>query len=63
MLRQRGVVQRGFLQRTIYFVLIGWWFSLVWLEIAWFAQWTIILIPLSFWMYSKSAAVTTLRRT
>lgn len=55
--------QRDFWVRTIYFVLVGWWFSLFWLEVAWFAGLTLVLLPLSFWMFSKSAAVTTLRRT
>jgi uncharacterized membrane protein YccF (DUF307 family) len=55
--------QRNLLLRTLYFVAIGWWFSLIWLETAWVFGLTIVLLPLSFWMFSKSAAVTTLRRT
>jgi uncharacterized membrane protein YccF (DUF307 family) len=57
------VPQRDFWVRTVYFVLVGWWFSLIWLEVAWLAGLTLILLPLSFWMFSMSAAVTTLRRT
>ena len=55
--------QRDFWLRAVFFVLVGWWFSLLWLEIAWLAGITLILLPLSFWMFSKSAAVTTLRIT
>lgn len=55
--------QRNFWWRVVYFVLVGWWFSLIWLEIAWLAGLTLVLLPLSFWMFSASAAVTTLRRT
>lgn len=57
------VPQRDFWLRAVYFVLVGWWFSLIWLELAWLAGLTLVLLPLSFWMFSASAAVTTLRRT
>jgi uncharacterized membrane protein YccF (DUF307 family) len=55
--------QRNLLLRALYFVAIGWWFSLVWLEVAWLCGITLVLLPVSFWMFSKSAAVMTLRRT
>jgi uncharacterized membrane protein YccF (DUF307 family) len=55
--------QRNLLLRALYFVAIGWWFSLVWLEVAWLCGITLVLLPVSFWMFSKSAAVITLRRT
>jgi hypothetical protein len=55
--------QRNLLLRALYFVAIGWWFSLVWLEVAWLCGIALVLLPLSFWMFSKSAAVMTLRRT
>ena len=62
-IREVDIEQRTFWKRALYFVLTGWWFSLIWLYLAWLIQWTIILIPLTFLMYSKSAAVTTLRKT
>lgn len=55
------IPQREFWIRAVFFVLVGWWFSLIWLEAAWLAGVTLILLPLSFWMFGKSAAVTTLR--
>jgi len=55
--------QRDFWMRAVYFILVGWWLSLFWLEVAWLAGLTLLLLPLSFWMFSKSAAVTTLRVT
>jgi uncharacterized membrane protein YccF (DUF307 family) len=61
--RETDLKQRNLLLRCIYFVGIGWWFSLIWLEVAWVCGLTVVLLPLSFWMFSKSAAVTTLRRT
>ncbi len=57
------ISQRDFWLRAVYFLLIGWWFSLIWLEAAWLAGVTLILLPLSFWMFAKAAAVTTLRLT
>ena len=65
------IPQRSFKWRAIYFVCVGWWASLFWLELAWLmaviASLTIVLIPiiwpLAFLMFSKSAAITTLRRT
>jgi len=56
-------LQLSFLVRALYFVLIGWWLSLLWLEVAYVLLLPIVTIPISFFMFSRSAAVTTLRRT
>lgn len=56
------IEQRPFWLRAIYFVLVGWWFSAVWLLVAWAASATLIGIPLAIWMYNRVPAVTTLRR-
>lgn len=56
------VVQRVFWVRAVYFALVGWWFSLIWMLAAYVMAWTIVGLPLSFWMFDVSAAVTTLRR-
>jgi uncharacterized membrane protein YccF (DUF307 family) len=58
-----GPPQRNLLLRTLYFVMIGWWFSFIWLEVAYLCAATIVLLPLSFWMFAKSAFVVSLRRT
>jgi uncharacterized membrane protein YccF (DUF307 family) len=55
--------QRNFLVRAIYFLLIGWWFSGVWMAVAYAALITIIGFPLAFWMYGRVGAVTTLYRS
>ncbi len=60
--RSVEIPQRDFWLRAVYFLVIGWWFSLIWLEVAWLAGVSLILLPLSFWMFGRSAAVTTLRR-
>lgn len=61
---ERDVPQRPFLARALYFILIGFWFSLVWLILAWvFAILTLGLgLPLAFWMFDRVPAVTTLAR-
>lgn len=58
-----GQAQRPFVQRAVYFVLVGWWLSGVWLFTAYLALLTVFLIPLSFWMYGRVGAVTTLYRS
>jgi uncharacterized membrane protein YccF (DUF307 family) len=58
-----GREQASFLLRAVYFVLIGWWFSGVWMAVAYVALLTIIGIPLAFWMYGRVGAVTTLYRS
>lgn len=55
--------QINFIVRAIYFLLIGWWLSLVWLSFAYLALVVIILMPLAFWMFNRAPAVTTLRVT
>jgi uncharacterized membrane protein YccF (DUF307 family) len=61
---QGGVKQRPFLLRALYFLLIGFWFSLVWLIIAWvIAGLTFGLgLPIAFWMFDRVPQVTTLAR-
>ncbi len=61
-LARQNVEQRGFLIRALYFVLIGWWLSLIWLELAWVLAFIIVGLPLAFWMFGVSARVATLRR-
>ena len=50
------------LVRAIYFILIGWWFSALWLGAAWaISGITLGLgLPLAFWMFDRVPAVTTL---
>jgi uncharacterized membrane protein YccF (DUF307 family) len=49
-----------FVARAIYFVLIGWWLSLVWLELAWLASASIVGLPLGFLMFERTGTVATL---
>jgi uncharacterized membrane protein YccF (DUF307 family) len=62
-LRESALPQPFWLLRAVYFVLIGWWFSLLWMEVAWLLCATVILLPIGFWMIARIPAVVSLRRT
>lgn len=55
--------QRAFLLRAVYFLLVGWWFSGLWMAAAYVLLLTIVGMPAAFWMYGRIGAVTTLYRT
>lgn len=61
---QGGPPQHALLVRAIYFLVIGWWLSAIWLMAAWgFAGLTFGLgLPVAFWMFNQVGAVTTLTR-
>lgn len=56
----QGPEQHPFALRAIWFALIGWWASLVWSLIAWAFSLTLILMPISFWMWNRVPTITTL---
>lgn len=64
-IRQRPLEQNPFLLRALYFLVIGFWFSLVWMLLAWLISLVTLglAFPLSFWMFDRVPAVTTLART
>lgn len=57
-----GVPQRNFLVRALWFLLIGWWLSALWLSVAWALCTVIIGLPFGFWMFNRVPAVITLAR-
>ncbi len=57
-----GPEQYSWVLRALYFLFIGWWFSFLWLSVAYIALLTIIGLPIAFWMYGRVGAVTTLFR-
>jgi uncharacterized membrane protein YccF (DUF307 family) len=59
---ERNVQQLPFLIRAIYFLLIGWWFSAIWMAIAWALHVSIIGMILGFWMFNRVPAIITLAR-
>lgn len=52
-----------FLLRILYFVLIGWWFSLLWAGLGWLLCASIIGLPLGVLMLNKLPTITTLHRS
>jgi len=54
--------QRNFLVRVLYFVIVGWWWSGIWLAIGYILCGTIILMPVGLHMFRLAPAMTTLRR-
>lgn len=60
---QRDVRQAPFLLRAIYFLLVGWWLSALWLLAAWALCTVIIGMPFGFWMFNRVPAIITLARS
>jgi uncharacterized membrane protein YccF (DUF307 family) len=52
-----------FLIRAVYFLVIGWWFSLLWAALAWLMCATIIGLPLGIMMLNGLPGVTTLAKS
>jgi uncharacterized membrane protein YccF (DUF307 family) len=61
---QTAIRQNPFLLRALYFLVIGFWLSFVWMLLAWiFLVVTFgLALPLSFWMFDRVPAITTLAR-
>jgi len=61
---QGQIEQRSFWLRALYFVLVGWWLSGLWL----LAAWSLIGVtfglglPLAFWMFDQTPAIVSLAR-
>lgn len=58
----RETPQINFIVRAVYFVLVGWWLSAIWIEIAYLLCLTIIGLPFGFMMFDKAPALVSLRR-
>lgn len=53
-----------FILRAIYFILVGWWLSAVWLLLAWLLTGITLGLglPIAFWMFDQVPLLTTLAR-
>ena len=54
--------QRSLLVRGVYFVLVGWWLSLLWANVAAFLAVTVVGLPVAYWMFNRLPYVTSLYR-
>jgi uncharacterized membrane protein YccF (DUF307 family) len=54
--------QRSLAVRAIYFVLVGWWLSLLWANVASFLAITVVGLPIAIWMLNRLPYVTSLYR-
>ncbi len=54
--------QQNILLRILYFLLIGWWFTGIWIAIAAALAATILGIPIAFWMVDQVPFVSSLAR-
>jgi uncharacterized membrane protein YccF (DUF307 family) len=63
--RSRFVAARQppFIIRSLYFVLFGWWLSLIWAAVAWILCATIIGLPIGVVMLNTLPFITTLHRS
>ena len=57
-----GAGQRSLIVRGIYFILIGWWASGIWMLLAWLVSLTIIGLPVAIWMYNLLPTIVSLYR-
>jgi uncharacterized membrane protein YccF (DUF307 family) len=57
-----GRGQRSLFVRAVYFILVGWWLSFLWANVAAFFALTIIGLPVAFWMFNRLPFVTSLYR-
>lgn len=62
LLTKNHVKQRPFWIRALYFLFIGCWFSIVWAYTAYAIGLFIVTLPVSFLMFNRMPAVTTLSR-
>jgi len=54
--------QRSLAVRAVYFVLVGWWLSLLWANAASFLAITVVGLPVAIWMLNRLPYVTSLYR-
>lgn len=58
------IPQVNFLIRALYFILVGWWLSLIWMILAWLLTGVTLGLglPIAFWMFDLVPTLTTLKR-
>jgi len=57
-----GRGQRSWVVRGAYFLLVGWWLSFLWANVASVLAASVVGLPLAFWMFNRLPYVTSLYR-
>jgi len=57
-----GRPQVAWYVRGVWFVLVGWWASALWMGLAWFVQLTVVGIPIALPMFNRTPFVASLYR-
>ena len=60
--QDRGRPQVAWPIRGIWFVLVGWWASAIWMGVAWLIQLTVIGLPISLLMFNRTPFIASLYR-
>lgn len=59
---ERGRPQVLWILRGVWFVLIGWWASAIWMALAWVIQLTVVGLPLTLLMLNRTPFIASLYR-
>jgi uncharacterized membrane protein YccF (DUF307 family) len=58
----RGRPQVAWPIRGLWFILVGWWASAIWMSLAWLIQLTVVGIPISLLMFNRTPFIASLYR-
>ena len=59
---EQGRPQVSWLIRGLWFVIVGWWASAIWMGFAWLIQLTVIGIPIALLMFNRTPFIASLYR-
>ena len=57
-----GRPQHPLIIRALWFVAVGWWFSALWMQLAYFACMSVVGLPIGFWMFDRAPWLLSLHR-
>jgi uncharacterized membrane protein YccF (DUF307 family) len=59
---ERGRLQTAWPVRGVWFLLVGWWASAIWMALAWVIQLTVIGLPVALLMFNRTPFIASLYR-